>query len=112
MSAAEGFDRVLACLQRHEAKKIAKLRDGSAVSAEFKIELARAMDRLRRCAAHGISARSVLTRLPSAQTTTPSSEFRLVEDHESDDRRLWTEVKVDGQPLRPLPGSLIVEPNR
>ncbi|MEM6272659.1 MAG: hypothetical protein AAF998_24820 [Bacteroidota bacterium] len=42
--------------------------------------------------------------LPEPATKTPSSAFRLVEDHESDDKNYWTEVKFNNAEVRPMPG--------
>jgi len=46
--------------------------------------------------------------IPETLTKTPSSEFRLIEDHESDDKKYWTEVKLDKMELRPLPGDFLI----
>ncbi|GAB5407278.1 MAG: hypothetical protein Aurels2KO_55090 [Aureliella sp.] len=65
---------------------------------------------LRLCAAHGIHGKATVTRLPMTQTSTPSSEYRLVEDHETDDPRTWTEVVVNDEPIRATPWTLLVDP--
>jgi hypothetical protein len=46
--------------------------------------------------------------MPLGRTKTPSSEFRVVEDNESDDRALWTEVEIEREPLRLYPGAVVV----
>ena len=74
-----------------------------------KIELDRAIGCLRLCMRYDISPTDRVSVLPEPTTLTPSSEYRIVEDHESDDRAWWTEVRIDGYPLRPVPGALIVE---
>jgi hypothetical protein len=76
----------------------------------FKQELDLAIDCLKLCERYGISPKSTVSRLPEPITRTPSSEFRVIEDHELDDRSAWTEVTIDGEPLRPLPGALLIEP--
>jgi len=46
--------------------------------------------------------------LPQTQTKTPSSEFRIIEDNESDKIEHWEEVKINDKIIRPLPGSWII----
>jgi hypothetical protein len=35
-------------------------------------------------------------------------EFRLLWDYETDDRTRWEEVRVAGEPLRAIPGDLLL----
>jgi len=46
--------------------------------------------------------------LPQTQTKTPSSEFRIIEDNESDKIEHWEEVKINDKIIRPLPGSWMI----
>ncbi|WP_378174029.1 hypothetical protein [Aquimarina sp. SS2-1] len=46
--------------------------------------------------------------IPEKITKTPSSEYRLIEDHESDERKYWTEVKLNNEELRPLTGDFLI----
>jgi hypothetical protein len=46
--------------------------------------------------------------LPDKRTRTHLSEFRIVEDHETDRRQYWIELCDDHGPLRPLPGDLLI----
>ena len=57
----------------------------------------------------GVRGKLRVTRLPLPTTQTAGSEFRLIEDAESDDPTRWVEVEVEGKPVRPLPGALILE---
>lgn len=74
-----------------------------------KVELHRAIGCLRLCAEYRIEATDRVITLPEKTTATPTSEYRVLEDHESDDRQRWTEVAIEGAPVRPVPGALIVE---
>jgi hypothetical protein len=58
---------------------------------------------------HEIRKVAKATRLPP--NATPSSDYRVISDNESDDPRVWTEVVIDGERVRPVGLSLIVEPD-
>lgn len=55
-----------------------------------------------------INSDSKFHKLPTTITKTPSSEYRLIEDHESDDRTNWTEVIIEGKQIRPSEGDYII----
>ncbi|QVL30745.1 hypothetical protein KIH39_18045 [Telmatocola sphagniphila] len=76
---------------------------------QLKLELDEAISWLELCQKYDIHPSSKVLVLPVPLTVTPSSEYRLIEDNETDDREKWIEAKVNGQFIRPLPGSLIVE---
>jgi hypothetical protein len=71
-------------------------------------EIDRAIGLLRLCARYGIQPNAEVVVLPAQGTQTPSSEYRVMEDHETDDRSRWTEVKVRGVPVRAHEGHLLV----
>lgn len=91
---------------------VAQLRESPdlSVSLDRKRDVDAAIAALQLCAAHGIHGKATVTKLPMTQTSTPSSEYRLVEDHETDDPQTWTEVVVDGIPIRATPWTLLVDP--
>ena len=74
------------------------------------LELDRAIQLLEFCDRNRVDPNSKVTRIPSPRTVTPSSELRLIEDNETDDPQHWIEVLVDGLPIRPLPGAILIEP--
>ena len=43
---------------------------------------------------NGIAAGSIFTKLPQKQCDSPSSEYRIIEDGETDDPQYWKEVKI------------------
>jgi len=57
---------------------------------------------------HQINPDLKIIMIPEQATKTPSSEFRLIEDHESDDKKYWTEVKLNDIELRPSPGDFLI----
>ena len=75
----------------------------------FEVARYRAIGLLELCQEHDIFPTSRVLVLPPPLTLTPSSEYRLIEDNETEDRQNWIEVKVNGQFVRPLPGSIIIE---
>lgn len=46
---------------------------------------------------------------PEQLTPTPSSEFRIVEDHETDDSTYWTEIEFENKKIiRPMIGDFMI----
>ena len=82
----------------------------SQIVLDQKRDVDAAIAALRLCAAHGIHGKATVTKLPMTQTSTPSSEYRIVEDHETDDPETWTELVVDNTPIRATPWTLLVDP--
>jgi hypothetical protein len=76
---------------------------------QLKSELDQAIAWLELCQEFGLCPSPKVIVIPQPGTTTPSSEYRLIEDNETDDRGQWIEAKVNGQFIRPLPGSIIIE---
>jgi hypothetical protein len=105
-----GFDKVISHLRDWRQSALQRLRDPTTKdeALALKLQLDGAIGCLELCMRHRISPGSRVIVLPEADTRSPSAEFRLVEDHESDRREVWTEVMVDGAPVRPSPGSLII----
>ena len=91
---------------------VAQLRESpdSSVALDRKRDVDAAIAALKLCAAHGIHGKATVTKLPMTQTSTPSSDYRLVEDHETDDPHTWTEVVVNDVPVRATPWTLLVDP--
>jgi len=55
-----------------------------------------------------ISPDAIVLLIPERITQTPSSEFRIIEDHESDAKEFWTEVRLNDKELRPSPGDFLI----
>lgn len=105
------FESVLSKLRLWRFDVTASLADPEKQHEFFqsKLELDQAIACLEFCRQHSIRPNSRVIVIPDLSTTTPSSEFRLIEDNETDNRDHWIEVKVDGEFIRPSTGSLIIE---
>lgn len=101
---------VLEHLKGARAEQVRLLSAGDASALALKLELDVAIRLIETCERHGVADPARVLALPAQRTRTPSSEFRVVEDHESDDPMAWTEVTVGGQTIRPMPFSVILEP--
>jgi len=60
---------------------------------------------------YNINPKSNITELPPTLVQTPSSEYRIMEDSESDDRSTWVELKIKDQEFRLRGGDIIIEMN-
>ncbi len=104
------FTVALTALAAMREETVAGLRDHQTPALlQRKRELDDAIGCLTLCLRHQIDPRARVVTIPDTLTRTPSSELRLIEDHESDDRRYWQEVVVDGKSLRPSPGDLLIQ---
>ena len=104
------FEAVLFKLRAWREKVIEELRSPETQTAalELKRQLDGAIGCLELCQLHQIRPKSQVTVLPDTQTRTPSSTFRVLEDHETEERTCWTEVEIGGAPLTLSAGDLIL----
>lgn len=49
---------------------------------------------LKKCDKYGVCSGSIFTKLPSKICDSPSSDYRIIEDCETDDNKHWTEVEI------------------
>jgi hypothetical protein len=105
------FGEVVERLRQWQDSVLEQLKDPASKSEalRLKLQLDDAIGCLRPCERYQITPNALVVRLPDPQTNTPSSEFRIIEDQETDQREKWIEVMIDGSPIRPLPGSLLIE---
>jgi hypothetical protein len=105
------FDEITGILRQLRLSVLHGLRDPATrdEALRLKLQLDDAIGCLELCERYHIRPDARVLAVPKPQTSSPSSEFRLVEDHESDRREVWTEVMFDGESIRPLPGSLLIE---
>lgn len=89
--------------------RIAELRKERPVSKDIG-KLDSALNFLRQCVKVGLSncSKRSFTVLPQQSTRAPSSCYRVCEDHESDLRSAWTEVKIDGDSLELHEGDIVI----
>jgi hypothetical protein len=105
------FDEVIASLRRWQESLAERLRDSATRdgAVQLKRQLDDAIECLELCERYQVRPNAKVIVLPETETRSPSSEFRLIEDHESDRSEHWTEVMLNGARVRPSPGSLIIE---
>jgi hypothetical protein len=63
---------------------------------------------LLKCGRHGIVAADPFIVLPTQRIRSGSSDLRVLEDLETEDRAVWKEVVVQGKPLRLSEGNVVV----
>lgn len=68
-----------------------------------------AISLLESCRQNGVTATCEFIQLPQQKCETPSSQYRVVEDMESDDRSWWSEVDCDGRKLRLIQGDIVIK---
>jgi hypothetical protein len=110
MAKKSGYSHVINLL-RQELEQILLQLQQNATQADIikKNELKNAIVILEYCHTNEISGNIKVTVIPEAPVQTPSPEFRLMFDNETDKRELWSEVLVNGKPVRPQQGALILE---
>ena len=107
------FNHVSQIVADAEAEAVEQLRrvpnSQEALARKRQIHWARGI--LEQASRLDLTGKEAIWELPPTLTQTPSSEYRVVEDHEGDDRTYWTEVIVGNERLRLLPGDLIIRRN-
>jgi hypothetical protein len=69
-----------------------------------------AMQRIQFCEEYGIYPKSIIYKLPEQSCRSASSEYRVVEDVETENRESWVEVHINNKPLRLNEGDLVIKP--
>jgi hypothetical protein len=104
----EPLEPVIQQLESWRDDVIQGLRDhASDECVRLKVAIEQAANLLRLAEEWGITPACRVNQLPPHGSG--YAEYRIMCDHESDDRENWTEVKLDGEHLRLCPGDLIVE---
>ena len=103
------FTTVIPKLELWRAQMVDALKQGDRAALQTKLELDDAIQSLQFCRAHAITASAKVLQLPPTRTRTPSSEYRILEDHETENRDVWTELSIDAKDVRPSPGTLMVD---
>ncbi len=76
---------------------------------QFKSEIRSALQSITLCQHWNITNKARIYRLPAQKTRTPSSEYRLMEDNETEQRDCWQEAQFDGQTRRFSEFDLLVQ---
>ncbi|MBS4431816.1 MULTISPECIES: hypothetical protein [Pectobacterium] len=103
------FTDVLNALMALRGQAVSRLSQGDTSALQSKLQLDDAIQCLQFCQRHQITASASVIQLPATRTTTPSSEYRIIEDHETERREYWTELDVNNHPVRPSPGVLLLD---
>ena len=67
---------------------------------------------LKKCEQHDIRAGSIFTKLPPKKCDSPSCDYRIIEDGETDDPKYWYEVEISGKQygsVRLHEGDVVIE---
>lgn len=103
------YENIIEILKLESDKVIEKLRvNNNSESINDKRNIDNAIKWLKKGMENQINPDFNVIVIPEKVTKTASSEFRLIEDHESDDKKNWTEVKINDSELRPLPGDFLI----
>ena len=78
------------------------------VALEIKLEIDRAMAVLRLASHLELKGSEKCFVLPDTLVPTPSSQYRIVEDNETDEPQFWREVASDSGQLRLLPRDVVL----
>ncbi len=105
------FGVVLQRLNLWREESVVQLRDPSnrAEALTLKLQLDAAIAALEFCERYQIKPDAPVTILPGLKTRSPSSAYRVAEDHESDNKANWVELEVNGWHLELYPGDIIIE---
>lgn len=103
------YNNIIELLNSESEKIIEELRiDSTQELVDKKRSIDNAIKWLRKGMDNQINPDLKIVVIPEKKTKTPSSEYRLIEDQESDERKHWTEVKFNDEELRPVPGDFLI----
>ncbi len=106
------FEKVKAVLEKWKQEQIFELKSFAAADksvVEIKIQIERAIKCLELCEEYQIVPEKILAIHELPYMKTGYFEYRIMNDCEVDQRDMWIELKVDDEPLRVIPGDLIIE---
>ncbi len=75
---------------------------------ERKNSLVKSLRLLRQLATHEIDPKAAIYSLPLPRYSGHFSEFRIMDDNETEDREQWTELEIEGAPLKASVGDLVI----
>ncbi len=111
MSQKHDFTTVLQRLSLWRDEVLVQLRAplGDTEALTLKLDLDAAIAALKFCERYQIRPEAPVTVLPELKTRSPSSAFRVAEDHESDNQANWVELEINEWHLELYPGDIIIE---
>jgi hypothetical protein len=104
----QSFLEIIAKLKTWQDETVEALRrsPGDQDLLRLKLDLGTAAGCLRLCQKYGIDGRWQGFELPAVDGS--FSEFRILWDYETDDRKNWEELVTDGEPVRATPGDVLI----
>jgi len=69
-----------------------------------------AIQNIQLCEKYGILPKSIIKQLPAQLCKSQSSDYRILEDLESENREQWIEVSINSEPIRLNDGDLVIQP--
>ena len=103
------YNNIIGLLKSESEKIIEELRmDSTQECVNKKRNIDNAIKWLKKGMENQIDPDLNIVVIPEKTTKTPSSEFRLMEDQETDDRKYWTEVRLDDKGSRLMSGNFLI----
>ena len=103
------FYEVITQLEGLRSLVITDLKQGNNSRLQSKLQLDDAIQCLKFCRTHEIIASAKVFQLPETPSGMLFSEYRILEDHETDDQNYWTELKIENREIRLSPGVLLID---
>ncbi len=104
------FEQIISKLRAWRDEVIVQLRSSETreEALKLKLQLDAAIGALEFCQRFDVRTNSRVTVLPDTKTQTPSSVYRVLEDHETEERAYWVELEINGEPFHLYPGDMII----
>ncbi|MEZ0230225.1 MAG: hypothetical protein ACAI25_16505 [Planctomycetota bacterium] len=105
------YTRVRERLAEWRSEVIEQLRGagGDGALLTLKLEIEAALRCLDLCERAGITGTERVHTLPSLEGRGGYSEYRVLDDAETEDREHWTEPEIEGEKRRLTPGDVLIE---
>jgi len=81
---------------------------GDEVLVRRKDSLVNSLRLLRQLSEYEVAPKAKIYSLPLPRSSGHFSEFRLLDDQETEDRIHWTELEIEGEPVRAIVGDILI----
>ena len=81
---------------------------GDEVLVLRKESLVKSLRLLQQLTEYDVAPRAKIHTLPLPESSGHFSEFRLLDDQETEDRSHWTELEIEGDPVRAIVGDILI----
>ena len=82
--------------------------EGDEVFVQRKDSLLKSLRLLRQLSDYEVSPKAKIHSLPFPDRSGHFSEFRLLDDQETEERSDWTELEIEGEPVRAIVGDVLI----